>query len=288
MGAALQCSRSALLGSSGIAGLTRSLLCLSVPPAPQGARAVAVFSLEDAAWISAAGAGGAAIIGTAILWPLMKKRVAAFDAAQSSLPTKDADGNGRFAEVEEDGFQKRVDDKLKALCTEVDPNDKSVGAYFCRFRCARVFDVACGAASESLMGMGQCSASGFAQLSNWHCKPVSRRHACLCELPETQAPPTHASAVLRCAVLCRNAALKGMTHDIHADVEEDPKVIAMAEAAERFDPRTEEVFKVLQVISACAMMFTHGANGEPQSLLCRMTCWLAGPHLWWSGQWLAV
>jgi phosphate/sulfate permease len=30
--------------------------------------------------------------------------------------------------------------------------------------------------------------------------------------------------------------------------------------AERFDPRTEEVFKVLQVISACAMAFAHGAN----------------------------
>jgi phosphate/sulfate permease len=39
-------------------------------------------------------------------------------------------------------------------------------------------------------------------------------------------------------------------------------VIAMAASAERFDPRTEEVFKVLQVISACAMIFTHGANGE--------------------------
>jgi sodium-dependent phosphate transporter len=53
-----------------------------------------------------------------------------------------------------------------------------------------------------------------------------------------------------------------MTHDIHADVQEDPQVIALAESAERFDPRTEEVFKILQVISACAMMFTHGANGE--------------------------
>lgn len=73
-------------------------------------------------------------------------------------------------------------------------------------------------------------------------------------------------AMLCCAVPRRNVALKGMTHDIHADVQEDPKVIAMAESAERFDPRTEEVFKVLQVISACAMMFTHGANGESRSL----------------------
>jgi hypothetical protein len=97
---------------------------------------VTVFSLEDAAWISAVAAASAAVFGTAILWPLMKKRVAAFDAAQSSLPTKDAD-SGAFAEVEEDGFQKRVDDKLKALCVEVDPADKSVGAYFRRFRCVR-------------------------------------------------------------------------------------------------------------------------------------------------------
>jgi hypothetical protein len=35
---------------------------------------------------------------------------------------------------------------------------------------------------------------------------------------------------------------------------------APADDAEKFDPRTEEVFKILQVLSACAMSFAHGAN----------------------------
>lgn len=34
----------------------------------------------------------------------------------------------------------------------------------------------------------------------------------------------------------------------------------VADASEKFDPRTEEVFKILQVLSACAMSFAHGAN----------------------------
>jgi phosphate/sulfate permease len=58
----------------------------------------------------------------------------------------------------------------------------------------------------------------------------------------------------------RNAALSGMNHDIHDDIKDDEGLQEMHADAERFDPRTEEVFKVLQVISACAMAFAHGAN----------------------------
>jgi sodium-dependent phosphate transporter len=40
----------------------------------------------------------------------------------------------------------------------------------------------------------------------------------------------------------------------------------MHDSAEKFDPRTEQVFKVLQVISACAMSFAHGANDVANSI----------------------
>jgi phosphate/sulfate permease len=43
-------------------------------------------------------------------------------------------------------------------------------------------------------------------------------------------------------------------------------VLQMHEDAEKFDPRTEQVFKVLQVISACAMSFAHGANDIANSI----------------------
>lgn len=63
-----------------------------------------------------------------------------------------------------------------------------------------------------------------------------------------------------CSPPCRNIFLRGMTHDIHQDVKDDDSIMQMHADAERFDPRTEEVFKILQVISACAMSFAHGAN----------------------------
>jgi hypothetical protein len=42
-------------------------------------------------------------------------------------------------------------------------------------------------------------------------------------------------------------ALSGMTHDLHADVKQDEGIMAMHADAERLNPRTEEVFKILQV-----------------------------------------
>lgn len=41
----------------------------------------------------------------------------------------------------------------------------------------------------------------------------------------------------------------------------------MHDNAEKFDPRTEQVFKVLQVISACAMSFAHGESGEAANMV---------------------
>jgi phosphate/sulfate permease len=43
-------------------------------------------------------------------------------------------------------------------------------------------------------------------------------------------------------------------------VENDSSLQDIQDAAEHFDPRTEQVFKYLQVISAAAMSFAHGED----------------------------
>ncbi|GBF97831.1 sodium phosphate symporter [Raphidocelis subcapitata] len=58
----------------------------------------------------------------------------------------------------------------------------------------------------------------------------------------------------------RNAALAGVSTDIHQAVEEDAHLAEMHDASEKFEPATEGVFKWLQVLSACAVSFSHGAN----------------------------
>nr|ABB92147.1 sodium-coupled phosphate transporter protein [Dunaliella viridis]ACL28157.1 sodium-coupled phosphate transporter protein [Dunaliella viridis] len=56
--------------------------------------------------------------------------------------------------------------------------------------------------------------------------------------------------------------LSAMTCDVHAHVAtmDNPKVAQMHADAEVFDPRTEDVFKRMQVITASAVAFVHGAN----------------------------
>jgi hypothetical protein len=51
----------------------------------------------------------------------------------------------------------------------------------------------------------------------------------------------------------RNALFRGVNVDIHEDVASDVTIQAMREAAEHFDPRTEEVFKYLQVMGGPCM-----------------------------------
>ncbi|CAN0500978.1 unnamed protein product, partial [Discosporangium mesarthrocarpum] len=48
--------------------------------------------------------------------------------------------------------------------------------------------------------------------------------------------------------------------DIHASIKEDANVSAIHDRAEKFDPRTEEVFKYVQVFTAICDSFSHGAN----------------------------
>lgn len=43
-------------------------------------------------------------------------------------------------------------------------------------------------------------------------------------------------------------------------VDNDSSLSDIHDQAEKFDPRTEQVFKYLQIISAASMSFAHGAN----------------------------
>lgn len=52
----------------------------------------------------------------------------------------------------------------------------------------------------------------------------------------------------------------GLTFDVHAGVEDDERVMKIHQNAEVFDPHTEQVYKYLQVFSACSVSFAHGSN----------------------------
>lgn len=64
----------------------------------------------------------------------------------------------------------------------------------------------------------------------------------------------------------RNAMLKGVSVDIHEYVAHNADIAEMHANAEKFDPRTEQIFKYLQVLSACAVSFAHGANDVANSI----------------------
>lgn len=57
-----------------------------------------------------------------------------------------------------------------------------------------------------------------------------------------------------------NALTGGINADIFECVGENEGLSAIHDDSEKFDPRTEQVFQYLQVISACAVSFAHGAN----------------------------
>lgn len=58
----------------------------------------------------------------------------------------------------------------------------------------------------------------------------------------------------------RNQFLLGLFYDVHAHANDDARTIAIHQAAEVFDPHTEQVYKYMQVFSSCCVAFSHGAN----------------------------
>ncbi|GIL62135.1 hypothetical protein Vafri_16409 [Volvox africanus] len=80
------------------------------------------------------------------------------------------------------------------------------------------------------------------------------------KLKEDIEEPEPTSKALKMLNSLKKMATRGLEKDIHAHVETDQAVHDMHAAAEIFNPETEQVYKYLQVFSACAVSFAHGAN----------------------------
>eukprot|EP00873_Tetraselmis_striata_P015205 jgi/Tetstr1/435469/TSEL_024375.t1 len=59
---------------------------------------------------------------------------------------------------------------------------------------------------------------------------------------------------------------KGANHDVHTALDDDKDVHEIHEFSEKFDPKTEESFKYLQVFTAICDSFSHGANDVANSI----------------------
>lgn len=77
-------------------------------------------------------------------------------------------------------------------------------------------------------------------------------------LPKTIHPEDN--AVKKALKNVYNFLTGGLNTDIFACVDEDSALKHIHDGAIKYDPRTEQVFKYLQVISAAAVSFAHGAN----------------------------
>ncbi|KXZ41101.1 hypothetical protein GPECTOR_797g20 [Gonium pectorale] len=78
------------------------------------------------------------------------------------------------------------------------------------------------------------------------------------DMEEAEVEPTSTMGKLYSKL--KKAATHGLEKDIHAHIESDQTLADMHAAAEVFSPETEQVYKYLQVFSACAVSFSHGAN----------------------------
>ncbi|KAG2441714.1 hypothetical protein HXX76_003330 [Chlamydomonas incerta] len=74
------------------------------------------------------------------------------------------------------------------------------------------------------------------------------------------ADDTNASKAMSVFNSLKRAATHGLRQDIHEKVETNKDIHDMHAAAEVFSPETEQVYKYLQVFSACAVSFAHGSN----------------------------
>lgn len=64
----------------------------------------------------------------------------------------------------------------------------------------------------------------------------------------------------------KHFASRGVEYDVHAVIAEDPNLQRMYNKVEKFDDKTEIVFQYLQILTATADSFSHGANDVANSI----------------------
>mmetsp|Transcript_129887 Transcript_129887/g.296105 ORF Transcript_129887/g.296105 Transcript_129887/m.296105 type:complete len:518 (-) Transcript_129887:138-1691(-) len=64
----------------------------------------------------------------------------------------------------------------------------------------------------------------------------------------------------------KNFLDNGINNEVHASLDDDIVAAGIHDTAEKFEERTEEVFKALQVFTACCDAFGHGANDVANSI----------------------
>lgn len=102
----------------------------------KGVKNYVTIDQNKGAWIAAVGAAGAALVGSLLVWPLMRNNLKKYDNQQAGGIEAGKDAVEKSVFVEQDKFQQAVMEKLKPV--EVDPADKSIGAFFKRFRCVEL------------------------------------------------------------------------------------------------------------------------------------------------------
>lgn len=80
------------------------------------------------------------------------------------------------------------------------------------------------------------------------------------EIPEDAKLTYPLHIVMNFMYRVRNQFLRGFFYDVHTHAQDDEYTQSIHQAAEVFDPHTEQVYKYMQVFSSCCVAFSHGAN----------------------------